>query len=220
MSRRSTHGLAIFAALCLTLAIAKEPVFVMPRAFHAKTYPAHDAHDDEKFTIAADPYDMPDKEAKAFVTDFRRAGFVPIHVIFSNDGDQGVNLSKMNMVLITKDRVKIVPADTGDIYRRISKQAKRGDEPGIPMPIPLPRSKPRSISKQAEAEVEGSQFLAHAIEPHNTRGGFFFFDVEGFENPLAGARLEITGIRNNEGNELFYFELPMEKYLGYDPLKH
>ena len=53
--------------------------------------------------------------------------------------------------------------------------------------------------------------------PKSTQAGFFFCDVENIENPLAGARLVVTGIRNSAGKELFYFEVPLEKYLGYKP---
>jgi hypothetical protein len=206
-------------ALLLVLGVsAKERIFTLPRAFHAKTYPAHDSHENEKFSIAADPYDMPDKAATVFTIDFRKDEMVPIHLIFSNDSGEAVSLADMHIRLITKKRVRIEPASTDDIYRRISKQKRRGDEPStIQLPIPVKRRVPPSISKEAQLEVENSQFLAKAVEPKATQAGFFIFDTEGIENPLAGARLEITGIRKASGEELFYFEIPMEKYLGYKP---
>jgi hypothetical protein len=205
-------------ALLLSVAWAKERVFTLPRAFHAKTYPAHDAHEDEKFSIAADPYDMPDKAAAVFTTDFRKDELMPIHVIFSNDSNEAVSLADMHIKLITKKKVKIEPASPDDIYRRIAKQKRRGDEPSnIPFPGPVPRRVPRSISRESQDEVEGAQFLAKAVEPKGTQAGFFIFDTQGIENPLAGGRLEITGIRKANGEELFYFEIPLEKYLGYKP---
>lgn len=217
MRRQTTTG-ALLVLLLVLGAWAKERIFTLPRAFHAKTYPAHDAHDGEKFAIAADPYDMPDKAAAVFTIDFRKEQLVPIHVIFSNDGDEPVSLGDMHIKLITKKKVKIEPASPDDIYRRIAKQKRRGDEPAnIPLPVPIPRRVPRSISKEAQNEVENSQFLAKAVEPRSTQAGFFIFDTEGIENPLAGAQLEITGIRKANGEELFYFEIPMEKYLSYKP---
>ena len=60
-------------------------------------------------------------------------------------------------------------------------------------------------------------FRAKAVEPHGTQAGFLFFDVEGIRNPLAGAKLYITGLRDGNGQELLYFEIPMEKYLTYKP---
>jgi hypothetical protein len=208
---------------CLLLlaiaALAKERVFQMPKAFHAKTYPAVDAHEDEKLAIAADPYDMPDKAA-IFTTDYRKEGLLPIYVIFSNDSDDVVSLGDMHVQLITKRRDKIEPATLDDIYRRISKQKARGDEQGtIRLPVPIPRrgTNNRNLSPDAQLEAESMQFLAKAIEPHTTKAGFMSFDVRGIDNPLAGAQLVLTGIRRSDGTELFYFEIPLEKYLGYKP---
>jgi hypothetical protein len=207
---------------CLLLlaiaAFAKERVFQMPKAYHAKTYPAVDAHEDEKLAIAADPYDMPDKAA-IFVTDYSREGLLPIYMIFSNDGDDAVGLGNMHVQLITKRRDKIEPATLDDIYRRISKQKARGDEQGtIKLPVPIPRrsTNNRNLSPDAQLEAESMQFLAKAVEPHTTKAGFMTFDVRGLDNPLAGAKIVLTGIRRGDA-ELFYFEIPLEKYLGYKP---
>jgi hypothetical protein len=190
----------------------------LPKAFHANTYPAHEAHDDEKVSIAADPYDMPDKAA-IFVVDYRHAGLLPVQLIISNDGDQAVSLLDMQVELITADRSKIPPATVDDLYRRLSKQTRRGDEPARnPLPIPLPRSKVKpTVSKEAQAEIEAMRFLAGAVEPHSLQSGFLIFDIQGIPNPLAGAHLYVHGLRNSEGKELFYFEIPMEKYLTYRP---
>lgn len=221
---RSHHVRGLAALLVITIALpvlAKERIFTMPRLFHAKTYPAHDAHPDEMLTIAADPYDMPDKQKTVFVTDYMSRDLMPIHVILTNDDKkEAVNLTDMQVTLITKGRTRIYPADPDDIWRRIGRQLRRGDEqPKVQLPIPLPRKGPgKSVTPETRAEVEGSLFMARAVEPGGSQGGFFFFDVEGLQNPLAGARLTVTGLKKG-GQELFYFEIPMEKYLGYDPLK-
>src|SRR3954462_13920820 len=96
----------------------KDKVYVAPRAFHAKTYPAHETHDDEKVTIAADPYDMPDKTAGVFTVDYKSEGMLPIFLIFSNDGDQIISMANLHVKLITRKRVKIEPSQPEDIYRR------------------------------------------------------------------------------------------------------
>jgi hypothetical protein len=189
-----------------------------PKAFHAKTYPAHEAHEMEKLSIAVDPYDMPDKAA-VFVTPYRKEGILPVHLIFSNDGKQPVSLLDLKVELITVKRVKIQPATPDDLYRKLSRQTRRGDEPSRnPLPIPLPRKKLSStVKKEYADEIERLSFLARAVEPNSTQAGFFFFDVEGVSNPLAGAYLYVSGLRNADGQELFYFEIPMEKYLTYTP---
>ena len=51
------------------------------------------------------------------------------------------------------------------------------------------------------------------LRPHTTRAGFLFYDVEGLANPLAGGKLNLRMLRNADGKELFYFEIPFDKYL-------
>ena len=219
--RRDRRARLLAAALLLSSAawiFAEKQPQPLPKAFHANTYPAHEAHDDEKVSIAADPYDMPDKAA-VFVVNYKNSGLLPIQFIISNDGEQAVSLMDMEVELITADRSKIPPATVDDLYRRLGKQTRRGDEPARnPLPIPLPRQKVKpTVSKEAQAEIESMQFLAKAVEPHSLQSGFLIFDVQGIPNPLAGAHLYVRGLRNQNGKELFYFEIPMEKYLTYRP---
>jgi hypothetical protein len=70
------------------------------------------------------------------------------------------------------------------------------------------------ISQKALDELDAAQFAAKAIEPKSTQSGFLFFDVAGISTPLAGAHLYISGLHDSKGNELMYFEIPMEKYLS------
>jgi hypothetical protein len=52
------------------------------------------------------------------------------------------------------------------------------------------------------------------VEPHTTRAGFLFYDVSDLDHPLRGAKLHLrTRLRNADGKELFYFEIPFDKYL-------
>jgi len=212
--------LSALLILLVTLPIAlpaKDKAYSAPRAYNAKTYPAHETDDNAKVSIAADPYDMPDKSAQVFSVDYQSVGLLPIYMIFTNDGDQAISLGRMHVTLVTKKRVKISPSPPGDMYRRLTRATLRTDGPQ--MPFPLPRKKNKGITQDTRDEVEGSQFMAKAVEPHGTQAGFMFFDVQGIDNPLAGAKLEITGLMDGKGNELFYFEIPMEKYLGYQPIK-
>jgi hypothetical protein len=38
-----------------------------------------------------------------------------------------------------------------------------------------------------------------------------FFDVSGLSNPLAGAHLYVSGVRDAKGNEMMYFEVPLDQ---------
>ena len=214
VSRRSFLGFLLLASL---LAFgAKE--FVMPNIYPAKTYPAHDDHPLEKISIAADPYDLADKAA-IFNEKYVENGYMPILVVITNDGDQPVALNNLKVQLITKRRDKIPAATEDDLYRRFSKVKRRGDEPSRnPLPIPLPGRGPSvGVNKKNRNEIDASMFSAKAVAPHENQAGFFFFDISGISQPLAGARLYLTGITNNDGQELMYFEIPMEKYLSYTP---
>jgi hypothetical protein len=71
-----------------------------------------------------------------------------------------------------------------------------------------------AISQKEMEEITSSQFAAKAIEPHATQSGFLFFDIEDISSPLAGAELEVTGVRDAKGNEVLYFEIFMDKYLN------
>jgi hypothetical protein len=55
------------------------------------------------------------------------------------------------------------------------------------------------------------------VEPHATQAGFLFFDVEGISEALAGAHLYLTGLRNSEGGELMFFDIPLDNYVRRAP---
>jgi hypothetical protein len=183
--------------------------FVMPVAQPAKTYPAHDEHPSEAVTLALDPYDMADK-ASIFSIHYNDVGLMPIFVVITNDGDQPVSLAGMKGQLVTSDRTKIPPATEDDLCRRLARP------PGSisPNPLPWPKKAKGSIGKDAMDEIQNSQFAARAVEPHGSQSGFMFFDVSGISSPLAGAHFYLTGVRDSKGNELMYFEVPLEKYLS------
>jgi len=196
---------------CLSASAGKE--FVMPTAQAARAYPAHDDHPAEKVAIAVDPYDMADK-AQIFSVNYAAYGYLPVFFIVTNDSDQPVALSSMKPQLITVDRTKLYPATSDDLIRRMS-HPSRNDRPGVQLPIPLPRSGKvkGAVSRQAQDEISQAQFGARSVEPHSTASGFLFFDVSDISTPLAGANFYLTGVRDAGGNELMYFEIPMEKYL-------
>jgi hypothetical protein len=206
----------IFVLLCCLLAVAAKE-FMMPPAQPARTYPAHDDHPMEKIVVAVDPYDVEDK-ASIFSVNYRNAGYLPVFFVITNDGDQPVSLVGMKAQLNTKDRSKLYPSTTDDLVRRLSRPS-RNDRPN-PLPIPLPRKEVKGgVSRKAWDEIEQAQFGAKAVEPHSTARGFLFFDVTDISNPLAGANFYLMGVRDAKGNELMYFEIPMEKYLSAPQVK-
>ncbi len=194
--------------------------FHMPRAENAITYPAHDQHQNEHVTIAIDPYDVAAK-ADLFKTKWLENGYVPMQLVVTNDSDQPIALTSIKIELMTAHHSKIVPATDEDLYRRVGHVKRRGDEPSRnPLPVPLPRRGPSvGVSKDTREEVEAAQFRAVAVEPHSTQAGFVFFDVQGIRQPLAGAHIYVTGIRDANGQELMFFDIPLDKYLNAPPAK-
>jgi hypothetical protein len=196
-------------ALVPLLALAAKE-FVMPQAQPAKTYPAHDEHPMERVAVAVDPYDLADK-AKIFSVQYNEIGFLPLFVAVTNDGDQPVQLAGMKAQLVTVNRAKISPAVEDDIARRLTRPSASTNR----YPIPFPTKKVKGgLSKQAIEEIQNAQFVAKAVEAHSTQSGFLFFDVSEISVPLAGAHFYLTGVRDAKGNELMYFEIPLEKYLS------
>jgi hypothetical protein len=206
-------GVVAFVMLSCLWAMAGKN-FVMPAAQAASSYPAHDGHPTEKLVIAVDPYDMADK-AQIFSTNFNGYGYLPVFFVVTNDSDEPVALSGMKAQLITVNRTKLLPANTDDLVRRLS-HPSRNDRPGVQLPIPLPTNKKvkGAVSRQTMDEISMAQFGARSVEPHSTASGFLFFDVSDISTPLAGANFYVTGVRDAGGNELMYFEIPMEKYLS------
>lgn len=216
MKRPLRIGLTAFLSLLvifvlfsgLTAAAGKD--FAMPQPQAARAYPAHDEHPDEKVTVAVDPYDMADK-AQIFSVNYRDYGYLPVFLIITNDSDQPVSINSMQATLITVKRTKLSPATNDDLFRRLSHPAPRNN----PTPFPLPGGKVKgAVKEKARDEIERAQFSARAVEPHSTAAGFLFFDVLDISTPLAGANFFLNGARTASGNELMYFEIPMEKYLS------
>ncbi len=189
--------------------------YMPPRPQPANTYPAHDAHTDEKVTIAADPFDAPEKASQVFSLPYREKDYLPIYLVITNEGDQPVTFNTLDVKLVTGNRTKLQPADTEDLYRRFSRVKRRGDEPSRnPLPIPLPRKPDTGLPKGGADEIMNAQFHAKAVLPHETQAGFVFFDVEGVRQPLEGAHLYVSGLRDGNGNELLFFDIPMDRVGG------
>ena len=204
-----------FVALLLAfsfLAFAKTKEFVMPKAAAAISYPAHDQHPNEKVTIAADPYDMADK-ASIFQIQYAEGGYLPVFMVFTNDGDAPVSMTNLEVEFITHNRDKIPAATAEDLYRRFS-HTKGGDNAnGKRIPLPIPSGPKVGVKKGQQDEISDAMFAAKAVAPHESQAGFMFFDVSGIAHPLAGGRIIVTGVNNDKGQELMYFEIPMENYL-------
>jgi hypothetical protein len=184
-----------------------------PPAGVATSYPAFDQHANDQVAIAADPYNTKEK-ASIFRFKYLEYGFMPIRIIVTNNGDKPISLIDARINFITAAGDKIPAAEPQDVQRRIG-GIKRPDS-GYKLPGPLPRigNKSSGKYKDVDEDFHTFEYSAVAVEAHTTRAGFLFYDVQGMANPLVGAKLNLRMLRNSEGKELFYFEIPFDKYLA------
>lgn len=192
--------------LAATLTFSSDKAFNPPPAGPASSYPAHETHNNEKVSIALDPFTSTEKAA-AFKVKYRDYGFLPIRLIITNDGDTPLMLDDMKIEYITGDREKLQPAVRDDIFRRISRPSKAVARPKVQLPIPVPHGKD-PVGKEARDEVPLAMFAKVPVMPHSTNSGFLFFDVSGISEPEDGAHIYISGIKAGT-QELFYFDIPL-----------
>jgi hypothetical protein len=206
----------IICVAVLTTLLFSEKHFNPPPAAHASTYPLHEAHNDEKVTIAAEPVDTP-QTAGVFKVKYQDYGLFPIRLLISNDSDQTLMLDSLKIEYITARRDKLQPATNADIYRKFVRP-NRADKshPGPHLPFPVGKKK-EPISRDTQEEYESAQFLSVPVTPNSTHSGYLFFDMQG-EPPQPGAHLYISGIKAGT-KELFYFEIPMDKTVTDIPVQ-
>jgi hypothetical protein len=211
--RRRFLACAIFLGLGLTTLTMAAKRFVMPHPTDATTFPAHDAHPLENVAIAIDPYDTQQKSS-IFNARFLEQKLLPMLFIVSNSGSRPVALDGIKVELVLRDRSKISPANEDDIYRRLSR-TPRNDSGASRLPLPIPPRAPKAgVSREVKDEMDAARFQARAVEPGGTQSGFFFFDLSETHASMAGAHLYVTGVRDGGGNELMFFDIPLDKYLA------
>ena len=178
----------------------------------ATTYPAVEVHDDEHVAIAVEPYDTREKES-IFRVDYLGHGVMPVRLIVTNNGDKPISLRDARILFITAAGDKIQAAEPEDVERLMTRTEREGKK--IPMPGPLPKikMKPKGSNQDIESDFNTFEYEALVVEPHSTRAGFLFYDVSQLDHPLKGAKIHLRKLRDAEGNELFYFEIPFDKYL-------
>ena len=183
--------------------------FVPPKASNANTYACKDAHPNEHVTAAVDVYNGPPK-SDIFITHFSEEGILPVFLVITNDGDQPITVNKMQAELVTARRNKLEALDVDDVFRRVAHIKGNSTNPSPHVgPIPLPGGTKNKKAQQQYDELMRAKFTAAAVEPHSTQSGFLFFDVQGVSQPVDGAHIYLTGIRDSNGNELMYFEIPL-----------
>ena len=208
LHRRNVQICAIALAVALSsvgLWAAKE--FVMPHAENANSYALKDAHPKEKVTAAIELYNTSPKD-QIFVAPYNQEGIMPVFLVISNDGSQPISIKNMQAELVTGSRAKLLALTTDDIFRRVAHIQGSSTPPPSVGPIHLGGNKNKKAQKEY-SEILAARFEAEAVEPHTTKSGFLFFDIEGVKQPVDGAHLYLTGINDAGGSELMYFDIPL-----------
>ena len=179
----------------------------------AGQYPAHLTQDG--ITVAADPYDRAAK-VDVFRVDYLNYDFIPIRIVVTNDTAQPISLSDARILLLPREGQRVNAGEPEEVERRVGHKNRQGTT------IPIGPLKLHTKGKDADSKVEADfgefEYSALAVEPHTTRAGFLFYDVEGLgPRPLVGAKLVIRKMRASDGKELFAFEVPLDAYLQAVP---
>jgi hypothetical protein len=185
---------------------------VMPTVQPATTFPDVEVHANEKVAIAAEPYDTKEK-AKIFRVDYLAHGVMPIWLVVTNNSDRPISLRDARILFMTADGDRIQAAEPEDVERLMTRKEREGGKIPLPGPLPSIHTKAKGSNKDIEADFDEFEYGALVVEPHTTRAGFLFYDVSQLDHPLQGAKLHLHKVRDADGNELFYFEIPFDKYL-------
>jgi hypothetical protein len=178
----------------------------------ASSFAAVEVHDKEKVAIAVEPYDTREKES-IFRIDYLGHGVMPVRLIVSNNGDKPISLRDARILFITAAGDKIQAAEPEDVERLMTRTDREGKKLPMPGPIPTIKLKPKGSNQDIEHDFDTFEYGALVVEPHSTRAGFLFYNVSDLDHPLRGAKMHLRKLRDADGNELFYFEIPFDKYL-------
>lgn len=178
----------------------------------ATAFAAVEVHDKEQVAIAAEPYETREK-GSLFRVDYIGHGVMPVRLIVTNNSDRPINLRDARILFETAAGDRIQAAEPADVERLMTQKERQGSKIPMPGPIPDIKLKPKASNKEIEADFDQFEYQALVVEPHTTRAGFLFYDVSDLDRPLRHAKLYLRKLRDADGNELFSFEVPFDKYL-------
>ncbi len=138
---------------------------------------------------------------------------MPVRLIVTNNGDKPISLRDARILFLTNAGDRIQAAEPSDVERLMTRKEREGKKIPMPGPIPSIKMKPKASNKDIEEDFNTFEYGALVVEAHTTRAGFLFYDVSQLDNPLKGAKMHLHKLRDANGNELFFFEIPFDNYL-------
>jgi hypothetical protein len=184
----------------------------VPPVQPASSFAAMEIHTDEHVAIAVEPYDTKEKES-IFRVDYLAHGVMPVRLIVTNNGDKPISMIDARILFQTAAGERIQAATPEEVERLMTRKDRQGGSIPLPGPLPKIKFKPKASNKDIEQDFSEFEYGALAVEAHTTRAGFLFYDVSQLSHPLKGAKMHLHAIRSAQGQELFFFEIPFDKYL-------
>jgi hypothetical protein len=206
------RSLPLVVLLAFTTAPASASDHTPPAVQPATSFADVEIHPDEKVAIAAEPYDTKEKES-IFRVDYLSHGVMPVRLVVTNNGDKPISLRDARILFQTAAGDRIQAAEPEDVERLMTRKEREGGKIPLPGPLPKIKLKPKASNQEIEQDFDSFEYQALVVEPHTTRAGFLFYDVSDLDHPLQGAKLHLHALRNADGEELFFFEIPFDKYL-------
>jgi hypothetical protein len=184
---------------------------------HAKSYLAFDSHD--KITIAAQPYDRPEKVLEVFDRDPSRQDFVTVLIVVSNDSDDEIEVDGIEVELANSKLHALHPTPTEDVVREIfyPKDRRRGSKGKIGIGGVGLGGNSQKDFMNARADFLSKELGDKFIPPHGTAYGFVFYETPQREAALVGGKIYIPRVRirrsadpRQVGRELLFYEIDLK----------
>ncbi len=159
-----------------------------------------------KLTIAAEACGTRERTHPAFgKLNPNKYGILPVLVVMQNDSDRALRLDGMRVEYIRPDHKRLEPIPAEEV--KYIHGPRRPNTSPKPYPVGIPGLGGKKKSPLANSEIEERAFAAKMLPPHDDTHGFFYF----YSADHRGATLYITGITEAAtGQELFFFEIPLE----------
>ena len=178
----------------------------------AADYPARQS--EKKITAAVKPY-LDEKEVKQAFGKAKplKYGFVPVLVVINNDSDDAYDLKNLQVRFVMSDRQGIDPMSAEDLKYFHPDGSQPRDRPRYIPPVPGLNKPKVKKGPLAKTSISDREFKAPVLAPHSTVSGFFYYATGTQPDPIPGAAMYLSGIRNlRTGQDLFYFEIPLDAY--------